>query len=421
MTTFADGVVRSELSNGMMALVRKNPASPSVVISGYLWAGGLHEPPERSGLANTMSEMLMRGNERRDFAQINEALESVGASAGFSVGYHTLGFSGKGLAEDLPLVLEVLSDCLSNPTFPARQLEKVRGEVETSLLERENSTRAMAGLRFRELLYPGHPYGRSLLGYKDTIPAIRREDVMQFHQQVVSPNGAALAVVGDVDADEALAALEATLGGWSAAAPEAQRQVPDPAPMQEVRIRRHPMPGKSQSDLVWGVLGLRRVDPQFLPARLANTVLGVFGMMGRLGKAVRDRQGLAYYAYTALSAGWGAGPWMAMAGVNPANVQPAVDSILEEVRRLRDELVPEEELNDSKSYLTGSMPLRLETNEGMAGYLLDVERFGLGLDYLDRYPGLIDAVTAHEVREVVRQYLTLDAYALAIAGPEATS
>jgi zinc protease len=141
-------------------------------------------------------------------------------------------------------------------------------------------------------------------------------------------------------------------------------------------------------------------------------------MYGRLGKAVRDAQGLAYYAYSSLAAGWGAGPWMVSAGVGPPNVQRAVDTILDEIRRLRDEMVSEEELDDSKSYLTGSMPLRLETNEGMAGYLLNVERYGLGLDYLDRYATLMSEVTAQEVQAVARTYLSPDAYALALAGPE---
>ncbi len=418
MTTFAEGVVRRELSNGIVALIRTNGASPSVVISGYLWAGGLHEPAEQAGLANLVSEMLQRGTQTRTFGEINEALESVGASAGFDVGYHTLGFGGKSLAEDLPLLLDILSDCLKNPTFPAAELEKVRGELQTSLQERSNNTRAMAGLLFRELAYPDHPYGRSLLGYDQTVAVLQREDVADYHCRYVAPAGAALAVVGDVEIEATVAALEATLGTWTARGSEPVRDVPDPAPVSEVRRRFHAMPGKTQSDLMLGVPGLRRTDPDFLAARLANTVLGEFGMMGRLGKAVREARGLAYYAYSSLAAGWGAGPWMAIAGVNPTNLQPAVESILDEIRRLREEQVPEEELGDSKAYLTGSMPLRLETNEGMAGYLLDVERYDLGLDYVDRYSELMNAVTAEQVQAVVQKLLTPDAYALAVAGPD---
>jgi zinc protease len=153
-------------------------------------------------------------------------------------------------------------------------------------------------------------------------------------------------------------------------------------------------------------------------ARLANTVLGVFGMMGRLGDRVREEQGLAYYVYSKLDAGLGAGPWTAIAGVNPANVERAIEGILHEVRRLRDEPLPADELADSQSFLTGSMPLRLETNEGLASTLLDMERYGLGLDYLQRYPAMVQAVTTQDVQDIARQYLDPDVYVLAIAGPE---
>ena len=113
----------------------------------------------------------------------------------------------------------------------------------------------------------------------------------------------------------------------------------------------------------------------------------------------------------------GAGPWVAIAGVNPANVEQAIDGILEEVRRLRDEPVPANELADSQSYLTGSMPLRLETNEGVARTLLHMERHELGLDYLQRYSDLVKAVTVADIQAVARRYLDLEVSALAIAGP----
>jgi zinc protease len=155
-----------------------------------------------------------------------------------------------------------------------------------------------------------------------------------------------------------------------------------------------------------------------MKARLTNTILGVFGMMGRLGDNVRDRQGLAYYVYSRLEAGPGAGPWLAVAGVDPDHVERAVDGILEEVRRLRDEPLPADELADSQAFLTGSLPLQLETKEGIAGILLDMERYGLGLDYLQHYGGLVEAVTVEDVQEMACRYLDPEIYALAIAGPE---
>jgi zinc protease len=154
-----------------------------------------------------------------------------------------------------------------------------------------------------------------------------------------------------------------------------------------------------------------------MKARLGNTILGVFGMMGRLGDSVREELGLAYYVYSWLEAGLGAGPWLATAGVNPANVERAIDGILTQIRRMRDEPLPADELADSQSFMTGSMPLRLETNEGVASTMLDMERYDLGFDYLLRYADLVNAVTAHDVQEMVRRCLDPEVYALAIAGP----
>ncbi|MGC9334171.1 MAG: M16 family metallopeptidase, partial [Anaerolineae bacterium] len=195
------------------------------------------------------------------------------------------------------------------------------------------------------------------------------------------------------------------------------RSMPPAVGLDEPRRRIVPMEGKTQADIVLGWPAMARSDPDFLKAYLANTILGVFGMMGRLGDSVRDEQGLAYYVYSRLEAGLGIGPWLAIAGVNPANVERAIDAILYEVRRLRDEPVPEEDLADNQAYLTGAIPLHLETNEGISATLLEIERHGLGLDYLQRYEGLVQAITARDVQQVARAYLDPGTYVLAVAGP----
>jgi zinc protease len=150
---------------------------------------------------------------------------------------------------------------------------------------------------------------------------------------------------------------------------------------------------------------------------LCNTILGVFGLMGRLGEKVRDEQGLAYSSYSHLSGGPGPGPWRIVAGVNPANVNQAVESIRAEVRRMCEEPVGKDELSDSQAYLTGSMPLHLETNSGVAGTMLSMERYDLGLDYLQRYADTINEITPQRVQAAAQRWLDPDAYALAVAGP----
>lgn len=410
-------ITRAELPNGVTVLAYETHGSPSVVVSGYLWAGAVSEPRSQAGLANLTAGLLTRGTDTHSFSQINDALESVGAQLGLGSATHTVGFGGKALAEDLDLLLGILADCLRNPTFPEREVEKLRGQILTGLERRAHDTRQMARLAFDELLYPDHPYGTSVDGYPDTVRNLERQEVVHYYADRYSPQGMVISIVGAVPAQMVVDRVQETLGSWDAPHAGPNRSIPPAVGLDGQRRRSVPIEGKTQADIVLGWPAMARSHPDFLKAHLANTVLGVFGMMGRLGDSVRDEGGLAYYAYSRLEAGLGAGPWLAIAGVNPANVGRAIDAILHEVQRLRDEPVPEDELADSQAYLTGSMPLHLETNEGISATLLQMERHELGLDYLQRYEGLVRAITAQDVQKVARTYLDPEVYALAVAGP----
>jgi zinc protease len=207
-------------------------------------------------------------------------------------------------------------------------------------------------------------------------------------------------------------------GPWQNPAQPVPPTLPDVSPLPETRQQFIFVPGKTQSDIVLGWPGPSRFAPDFQAANLANNILGVFGMMGRLGQTVREDQGLAYYSYSRLSGGVGPGPWQVVAGVNPAKVRQAVDSAVAEVERIVSEPVSEEELADNKANFTGRLPLNLESNEGVASSILNMETYHLGLDYLRRYADMINAISREEVQAAARKYLSPKAYALAVAGPE---
>ncbi len=412
-------IARHKLSNGIVLLVRENHASPAVVVTGYLEVGARDESPERAGLADFTADALLRGTASRSFEKIYADLESVGASLGIASGMHTTGFGGKSLAEDLPLLFDLLAEVLREPTFPPDEVEKLRGEIMADLAERTHDTRRMANLTFYELAYPqGHPYAVSPTGYPDTVAAIDRDDLVAFYEGGYGPQGMTVVVVGAVEASELVERVEAALGDWEGQAPK-REPLPEVDRLSEARRRAVSIPDKTQSDIVLGYPGPPRTHPDYVDARVCNTILGVFGLMGRLGDKVRDEQGLAYSSYSSLSGGPGPGPWRIVAGVDPANVERAVESIRAEIRRICDEVVDEDELSDSQAYLTGSMPLQLETNEGVARTIRSMELYSLGLDYLQRYGDMIEAVTPERVRAAARRWLDPDAYALAIAGPPA--
>jgi zinc protease len=412
-----DDITRAQLPNGIVVLARANFNSPSVVIQGYLPAGSLLERDEQLGLAGFTAAGLMRGTARRSFQEIYDALESAGASLGFSGGTHTTGFSGKALAEDLDLLLALLAEALRQPVFPADQIEKLRAQLLTRLAIRAQDTGEMASLAFDQIVYAGHPYARPDDGYPETIQAIRREDLARFQSENYGPRGMALAVVGAVEPETAVEKIARIMGDWKNPAQPARPELPPLQGPEEPLTRTVTIAGKYQADIVLGLAGPPRSSPDYLAAALGNSVLGQFGLMGRIGDSVREKAGLAYYAYSQLAGGLGPGPWSVSAGVDPGNVAQAVDLIRAEIARFASEPVTGDELADSQTNFIGRLPLSLESNNGVAAALLNLERYDLGLDYYRRYPDLIRAVTTGQVLETARRYLNLDRLAVAVAGP----
>lgn len=409
---------RFTLSNGIRLIVQANHASPSVVLRGHVWAGSASEPADRLGLADFTASAVRRGSTTRTYQEVNELIETVGASVFIGAGRRLTRFGGKSLVEDLDLLVDVLSDLLLNPGFDAQELEKLRGQAITSLKELENNTRGLAEREFRQALFsPEHPYGRPVDGTLDSVPQISRADVQAFYAAHYRPQAACLVVVGDVVAERVYELLDAGLGGWHPAGDPVPFDLPPILPLAEPRRTVHTLTNKTQVDVMLGTLGPARDAPDLYAARVADTILGHLGLMGRLGERVRDQLGMAYYAYSTLEAGLGPGPWSVSAGVAPESVAGAIEAILAEIARLRDEPVTDAELEDAQDYLTGVLPLRLETNEGIAGTLLDIDLYQLGDDYIMRYPGIIRGLTQADVQAAARRYLDPECYALAIAGP----
>lgn len=404
------------LDNGIRVLAYENFASPAVVVSGYLQAGARDESPAEAGLAGFTTDCMMRGTQRFTYEQIFEQVESIGANLSVSAGMHTTGFFAKSLVEDLPLMLDLLSDVVIRPTFPEAEVERERGEWLTGLDERANSTRAMAGLAFNELCYPeGHSYHYSTDGYPETARAIARNQVADFHRGFFAPQGMVITVVGAIDAGQACDQAARAFGDWQAARPP-RAELP-PAPPISGRLRRHvAMPGKSQTNLLWGYPGPSRSDPDWIALSLMNSILGQFGMYGRLGESVRKEEGLVYYIGSRFEGGLGPGAWYVYAGTNPATVDRVVDISLGEVRRIRSRKVTAVELDDNQRYFIGVTPLQLETNEGIAGQILNMERYQLGLDYLAQYPGLVQSITLQNIQAVARKWLGTEDFVLATAG-----
>ena len=227
-----------------------------------------------------------------------------------------------------------------------------------------------------------------------------------------------LVIVGNVKADDTVELASAVSAIRRNDSQPAIRRLEKPAENGDSRQQVVVVPGKTQSDICMGVFGPARLADDYVPAQLANSILGEFGMMGRIGKSVREEKGLAYYAYSRLGGGHGPEPWTVSAGVNPENVDLAISSVLEEIARLTSELVSDDDLVDNQSYFTGRMPLRLESNEGIASDVHGMESFGLGLDYLADYEETVNRIGRDDLLAAARRYLVAEDMVVAVAGPD---
>ncbi len=419
MPSISSGLVpaRQVLDNGAVITVQETSFSPAVTINAVFRAGSLYEPEALPGLAWLLARVLDRGTITRSGDDIAELLDDRGVALKISTNRHVLTLVCTCLSEDYPELLALIGDVVRTPSFPQDQLDRRRAEVITSLRQDQDNPAIRAGEALQELLYgPSHPYGRPSKGTIASIERITREDLDDYHRQRFAPGALSLAIVGDVDRIEAVDRAADVFGGWEHPLPE-DRAVPVVAPATGRRRVDIPMRDKPQSDISYGFTSITRLDPAYYAYWMMNTILGQFGLGGRLAENIRERQGMAYYAFSSFDPSLGPGPLAIRAGVDPRNVERAIAAIDAEVGALGSEGPTDREMAETRQFLVGSIPRMLETNQSIATFLQTAEFFGLGLDYDRRLPDCIARVTIEDVREAARRVLRPEFAAVAVAGP----
>jgi zinc protease len=410
--------VRLELANGAVVTAQETVMTPAVTISAVFRAGSTHDPADHAGLAYLTGRVIDRGTEHRSAAVIAHELDERGVALKASTNRHGLVLTCTCLAEDFSDVLDVVLDVARFPVFPEPEIARRRAEAVTALRQDHDNpaSRAVEGLL--GMLYGGvHPYGRPLKGTVDSLDAIRRDEIVAFHRARVRPSTLSLAIVGDVPARRAIEQGRAALESWES--PPAARDVVPPAAAPEARRRQSiVMPGKAQSDIAYGFVTVRRSDPRYYSYWIMNNILGQFGLGGRLADNIRERQGMAYYAFSSFDPAPAEAPLIVRAGVDPRNVSRTIAAIDHEVAALGAEGPTEREMDETREFLVGSIPRLLETNGSIASFLQVAEEFGLGLDYDRRLPSLLRAVTIDQVRAAAREVLRPERACVAVAGPE---
>jgi len=409
--------VRTILPNGAVVIVQETSVTPAVTINATFLAGSLYEPGELTGLAYLMGRVIDRGTERRPAEVIAEELDERGVSLRVTTTRHAMALSCTCLSEDFDAVLAIVMDIARWPTFPEVEIARRRAETITALRQDEDNPGVRAVESLFELMYGAqHPYARHAKGTVDTIERLDRAAIAGFHARHVCPAVLSLVIVGGVDADHARARAVAEVEGWTGA-PAAPVGVPPPAVPPIRRRRDIPMPGKPQSDIAYGFTTITRRDPRYYAYWVMNNILGQFGLGGRLADNIRERQGMAYYTYSAFDPAMGEGPLLVRAGVDPKNVERALEAIDQEVRQLGADGPTDAEVSETLESLIGSIPRMLETNDSIATFLQTSEQFGLGLDHDRRLPALLEAVTLEQIRAAAAEVLVPERAAVAIAGP----
>ncbi len=417
-SSFASRTLRRVLPNGMVVQVLENHAVPTVAIEGIVLAGEMHGPADSPALAALTAKMLTRGAAGRTKEEIAATLDDVGARRSIDIGREETTISGSGMARDLKLLLTTLADEVERPTLAAAELKKAKDELRSEVLRRDDNTSQRAYDRLTRQIFPaGHPYAAATReAMMKSIDAIGVKDIQAFHRARYVGAGTVLSIVGDVEAEK-VAALVTTLFGGLPRGEKPQlpaARVPLTAPEEHVES----MPGKANADFYFGhASGLTRSDPDFEATMIANAALGQSSLTSRVGKRVRDTEGLTYaiasrYRWSDALDGF----WFLYCAVAPPNAAKAIRSSREVIEQYVAEGITEEEVETQKNFFAGNFQVRLGTNAGVAQQLSYAEKIGLGPKYLDEYPARFRAVTREQVNEAIRAHLHADKMHLVIAG-----
>jgi len=411
-------VHRRTLANGLTVLAAEMRNFPIVTVDVVLDAGGLAEPAERTGLAAFTAGLLESGAAGRDAAEIAERVDDLGLSLDSGVSWDTAQCGFTCLRSRLEPGFELVAGLVRHPTFPEAEVERVRDERLSSVVQRRGTPSSAADEAANRWIFsPDTLFARPLAGMLRTLEGVGRADAAAFHAARYRPDAATLVAAGDASVDEIAALAERWFGDWrggaEALAPPAVR--PRAEGTTVVLLDR---PGAVQSEIRVGHVGIERTAPDFFAVTVMNTILGG-AFTSRLNLNLRERLGYTYGASTTFAARRQPGPFSMSTAVQTETTAHAVSETLRELRGMQEAEVSQAELDDARNYLAGVFPLGLQTTDGVAGRLSTIATYGLPDDYFAHYRERLLAVTAADVLEAARARLWPDRAVVVVGGDAA--
>jgi predicted Zn-dependent peptidase len=404
-----------KLDNGITLLILEDHKLPTVSVQLSInGAGGLFEPAETPGVASLTAQMLKEGTSTRTSKQIAEQLDQLGATmnAGTSFGATSTSISVSGLKDNMPQWLGLAADVLLNPTFPQEELDKLKQRQKAQLTMIRSNPGFLVQERFFKAVYGDHR-AATISPTPESFDKITREMLVKWHHEHYVPQNVRIGVAGDITAAEWAAMLEG-MPTWDATGTGVP-PVPPTTPATAKKVYLVDRPGSVQTDLWVGNITLSRTDPDYMAMELMNRIVGG-GPAGRLFVNLREAKGFTYGAYSGLIAGHFAGPWFAQVS-NRTNVTgDATTELMKEIARIRDEKVPESELEECKRSMVAAFALSLEQPARLLNYAMMIKEYNLPADYWDTYPAKMMQITAEQVQRVARKYINMDTLQMVAVG-----
>jgi zinc protease len=405
-------VERTVLPNGLTLIVCEDHSLPSVTMQFLVEAGSRRDPHDRGGLAYLTARAVLMGTPGRDVTAIQEELDFLGASLSSSAAEDYATFGLKVLKKDLARGFELMFSQLTRPSLPRSEIERERQRIMAAIQSDEEEPLAVAEREFQKAIYLDFAYGHPSEGTEESVKKIKKGDVQDFYKSFYHPNNALLVIVGDITAEEVRTAITPSLLKWKS------QEVPKEdfrtgfAGRRTLHIERN----TAQASIILGSGGVSRDNADYYTLTLMNYIMGGGGFGSRMFDEIRVKRGLVYSVDSVFVPAKKAGSFQVVLQTKNESALEAVDLVLKEIDRIREAPVSDAELQRAKSYLVGSFPMRLDTQSKLSRFLTQVEYFGLGLDYPDRYPSIINAITKEDIQRAARKYLDPKNYVLVIVG-----
>jgi zinc protease len=385
---------------GIEAWFVQDSTVPLIAMEYAFGGGAAEDPADKSGVGNLVADTLDEGSADLDSSTFHERLERRAIDLSFSVTRDYFRGSLRMLKDNKDEAFALLHGALTSPHFADVDVERIRSQIMAGLKRDTVSPNALSGRKFLELAYGDHPYGRQTSGTLESVPKITVADLKDYTHRVLAKDTLKIAVVGDVDPATLGKLLDQTFGDLPAKA--------SLTPVPDVEVAKPPQRAfvaldVPQTTITFGSPGVMRHDPNFMAAYVVNHILGGGGLSSRLYREVREKRGLAYSIYGALTWMEHSSLFIGNTGTRADRAGETIDAVEKEVRRMAEDGPTQQELDEAKSYLKGSQMLALDTSSKLAAGLLQYQLDRLPIDYLEKRNALVDAVTLDDAKKAAKR------------------